>query len=115
MNYVFQALTALFAIIGLFETLWSLIMLFTRRATKGQPTRILIKTNEHVDPAFLAEDLHLLSDRLSHCNDLRIWLICPKKAPQERICRFVAERDESVRVVTEEQLQDEIKAFTKDL
>lgn len=115
MNYVFQALAALFAIIGLFETLWSLILFFTRRTAKGQPTRILVKTNEDTDPAFLAEDLNLLSDRLSHCNDLRIWLICPKQAPQEQICRFVAERDETVRVVTEEELQDEIKAFTNDL
>ena len=115
MNILLQTLTAFFAVVGLFETAWQIILFFTRRATKGQQARIIIKTNEHTDPAFLAEDLNLLTNRLAACDDLRIWLICPNGAKQERICRYVAERNETVRVISPEKLPDEISAFSKDL
>ena len=115
MDILLRALTAFFAVVGLFETVWQVILFFTRRSAKGQQTRILIKTNEHTDPAFLEEDLHLLVNRMTACSDVLVWLICPKGAPQERICRYVAERNEHVRIIPPEQIQDETTAFLKDL
>lgn len=115
MDVLFQTLFAVFALIGLFNTLWQMILFFARKTAKGQKTCIIIETNEDLDPASLTEDLHLLGSRFAACDGLRIWLICPKGATQERTCRYVAERDRAVRVVTPEQLTDEIKAFTEDL
>lgn len=115
MTVLLQALTAFFAVIGVFETIWQIILFFTRKSVKGQQTRILIKTDESTDPAFLAEDLRLLENRVAVCDDLRIWLLCPPGAKQERICRYVAERNEAVRVIPPDRLSDEIEAFTEDL
>ncbi len=115
MDVFFQTLLVVFALIGLFNTLWQIILFFTRKAAKNQRIRIVIDTNEDLDPASLVEDLHLLNSRFATCNDLRIWLLCPRGAKQERTCRYVAERDCSVRVIAPEQLQNEIKAFTENL
>ncbi len=115
MTILLQALTAFFAVIGLFEVIWQIILFFTRRSVKGKRTRILIETDERTDPAFLAEDLHLLTNRLTACSDVKIWLICPSGAKQERICRYVAERDPAVRIIPPERLEEEVRAFSEDL
>lgn len=113
MTVLFQALIAFFAVIGLFETIWQILLLFTRRSLKGQRTRILVETDESTDPAFLSEDLHLLKSRLTACRDTTVWLICPVGAPQERTCRYVAQRDGTVRVISPENLPAEVEAFLK--
>lgn len=112
---VLQAVTAFFAVIGLFEVLWQCILFFTRRALKGQRARILVETDETSDPAFLAEDLRLLSGRLTACRDLKIWLICPKGAPQENICRHLARHNEDIRILPPEDLPTEAELFLQDL
>ena len=110
-----QAITAFFAVIGLFEVLWQCLLFFTCRALRGPRARILVETDEKTNPAFLMEDLHLLSGRLTACKNLRIWLLCPKGAPQEEICRYVAEHNESVRVFAPEELSEEVHLFLQDL
>lgn len=111
MNIILQALTAFFAVIGLFETLWQLLLYFTGRSLHGQRTRILVETDNETDPAFLPEDLRLLRNRLTACKDTQVWLICPKGAKQEQTCRYIAERDEHIRTVPPEDLPDAIEAF----
>lgn len=110
-----QALTAFFAVIGLFEVCWQAILCFTRRSIKKSRARILVQTEEDTDPAFLAEDLRILSNRLTECRDLQVWLICPKQAKQEAYCRYIAERNEAVRIFPPEELNEEISLFLRDL
>ena len=114
MIFFLQALVAFFTVVGLFETTWQILLFFTRRALKANCVQILVSTDETTDPAFLPADLHLLKNRLTACRNLRVWLICPKGAPQEKICRFVAERDETVRTVTPEDLPEAVKLFEED-
>ena len=115
MTTFLQLITAFFAVVGVFETAWQLTLLFCRKAVKETTMQILITTNEHSDPAFLAEDLRILSNHLVTQNPLRIWLICPKGAPQEAVCRYLAQQNESVRIVTPEKLSDEVRAFAENL
>lgn len=115
MEILLQALTAFFAVVGLFETVWQILLFFTRKSLKGHRTRIIIETHDTTDPAFLMEDLRLLSNRLTVCKDLRVWLLCPPGAKQESTCRYVADRNPSVRVFPAKKLPDEIDAFLKDL
>ena len=112
---ILQALTAFFAVVGLFETAWQILLLFTRRSVRGKRTQIIIETDESTDPAFLLEDLRLLENRLTACRKPRVWLICPKGAKQETVCRYVAERNETVRVVSPQRLKEEIDAFVNEL
>lgn len=114
MNILLQALTAFFAVIGLFETVWQILLFFTKHSVRGQRTRIIIETNEDTDPAFLAEDLHLLSNRLTACKDTRVWLLCNPGAKQEKACRYLAERNSSIRVIPPEKLAEEINAFLQE-
>ena len=110
-----QALTAFFAVIGLFEVCWQIILFFTRRSVKDMRVRILVQTDETADPAFLAEDLRILSNRLAVCRDPQLWLICPKQAEQEAYCRYIAARNETVRIVSPEELGEEVSLFLQDL
>lgn len=114
MIFFLQAIVAFFTVVGLFETVWQILLFFTRRALKANCVQILVSTDETTDPAFLLTDLQILKGRFTACRSLRVWLICPKGAPQEKICRFVAERDESVRVVTPEEVPEAIELFSKD-
>ena len=114
MFFFLQVLVAFFTVVGLFETVWQILLFFTRRALKANRVQILVSTNESTDPAFLPNDLYLMKNRLTACRDLRVWLICPKGAPQEKICRFVAERDETVRIVTPEDLSAAVELFAED-
>ena len=109
-----QAVVAFFTVVGLFETVWQILLCFTRHSLKANRVQILVSTDETTDPAFLPADLHLLKNRLTACRNLRVWLICPKGAPQEKICRFVADRDESVRIVTPEELPEAVELFEED-
>jgi hypothetical protein len=114
MIFFLQAIVAFFTVVGLFETVWQILLFFTRRALKANCVRILVSTDETTDPAFLPADLDLLKNRLTACRNLQVWLICPKGAPQEKICRFVAEQDESVRVVTPEELPEAVEIFSEE-
>ena len=114
MIFLLQAIVAFFTVVGLFETVWQLLLCFTRRALKANRVQILVSTNETTDPAFLPADLEILKGRLTACQDLRIWLVCPKGAPQEEICRFVATREETVRVITPEELPEAVRIFEED-
>ena len=114
MFFLLQAIVAFFTVVGLFETVWQILLCFTRRALKASRVQILVSTNETTDPAFLPADLEILKSRLTTCQSLRVWLICPKGAPQEEICRFVAKREEAVRVITPEELPEAVKIFEEN-
>lgn len=115
MVLLLQAVTAFFAVVGLFEVLWQGVLFFSCRALRGPRARILVETDAQTNPSFLIEDLRLLSGRLTACKNLRIWLLCPKGAPQEEICRYVAEHNEDVRVFSPEELPEEVDVFLRDL
>lgn len=115
MTVLLQALTAFFAVVGLFEVAWQILLFFVRRSLHGKGTRILIKTDQTTDPAFLEEDLRILSNRLTACRDLQVWLICPKGAPQEEACRYAARHNEAIRMITPEDLPEKIQLFSEDL
>ena len=72
-------------------------------------------TDENTDPAFLAEDLRILSNHLTTKQPLRIWLICPPGAPQEQACRHAAQQFDSVRMVAPDRLSEEVRAFAEEL
>ena len=112
---ILQAATAFLAVVGLFEVLWQCILFFTRRSLRAPRTRILVETDENTNPAFLSEDLRILAGRLTACKNLQIWLLCPKGAPQENICRYVAERDENVSLLSPRDLPEEIDLFLQDV
>lgn len=115
MEIIFQGLLALFAVIGLFCVFWRLILLFVGRNVKRESLRILVKVQEGTDPVALTEDLQKLSRSLIFCRDLRLWLICPKGSKQEKLCRWLARREDSVRVLAPEQLNAEFEAFWQEL
>lgn len=115
MTTFLQMLTAFFAVIGLFETVWQILLFFARRKTPKVPIQIIIPTNEETDPAFLSEDLRLLTNHLSTGKNLRIWLICGAGEKQEKICRFVAQNNDSVRIISPENLANEVRALAENL
>ncbi len=110
-----QLVTAFFAVVGLFETVWQIAMLFLRNSARKTPIQIVISTDETTDPTFLSEDLRLLTGHLSKGENLRIWLVCPDGAPQEPVCRYFAQTVDCLRVVTPESLPDEVRAFAENL
>ena len=110
----FQALTAFLAVVGLFEASWQITLLFLRKSLRAQEVRILVKTDETTNPAFLAEDLRLLSTRLTACSRLQIWLVCQKGARQEQACRYTAERNEAIKIVSPEDLSEELQWFLEE-
>lgn len=114
MTTFLQILTAFFAVVGLFETLWQITLLFCRKTKQGKAAQILIVTDEFTDPAFLAEDLRLLSNHLISQQSLRIWLICPPGAAQEKTCHHLAQQFDTVRVVSPEKLPDEVRALLEE-
>ena len=114
MIFFLQAIVAFFTVVGLFETVWQILLFFTRRALKANCVQILVSTDEATDPAFLLADLQTLKGRFTACRNLRVWLICPKGAPQEKICRFVAERDEAVQIISPDEIPEAIELLLKD-
>ena len=115
MEIVFQGLLALFAVIGLFGVFWRLILLCVGQRMKRESLRILVKVQDETDLVALTEDLQKLSHSLIFCRDFRLWLICPKGSKQEELCRFLARRENSVRVLAPEQLNAEFEAFWEEL
>lgn len=114
METFFQELLALFAVGGLFQAFWFLTLLFWGRKAK-EAIRILVKVNDDVDAPALIEALQRLSRSLIFCRDLRIWLVCPKGARAEELCRYLARHEAAVRVLSPEELDDEVKAFSEEL
>ena len=115
MTTFLQMLTALFAVIGLFETVWQVLLFFARHKTAGMPIQIIVPTHKESDPAFLTEDVRLLTNHLSAGSQPRIWLICNGGEPQEKICRYVANSHDNVRVVSPQNLAEEVRAFAENL
>ena len=111
MIFFLQALVAFFTVVGLFETVWQILLCFTRRALKANRVRIFVSTDETTDPAFLPADLEVLRGRLTACQNLQIFLLCPKGAPQEEICRFVAEQDPAIEILTPEEAAETLSDF----
>lgn len=115
MTTFLQAVTAFFAVVGLFETAWQIVLFCFKKTKKGKSAQLLIFTDETTDPLFLAEDLRILSNHLTTKQPLRIWLICPTGAPQEKICRHAAQQFDSVRIVAPDSLSEEVRAFAEEL
>ena len=109
-----QAATAFFSVIGLFEAIRQIVLLFARKKIKQHRIRILIETTEETEPTFLAEDLRMLSSRLSACSDLQIRLICESGAKQEASCRKIANADESIQVISPSKALQEIDFFLQN-
>lgn len=114
MTTFLQMLTALFAVVGLFETVWQITLRMFRKEKKGKSAQLILVTDETTDPAFLAEDLRILSNHLTTKEPLRIWLVCPSGAPQERVCRHVAQQFDTIRIVAPDRLTEEVRAFVEE-
>lgn len=78
MNLFFSAVTAFFAVIGLFETVWQAVLFVTRKSLRCRKIRIFLQPEGEILPELLTENLRILSDRFS-CRDTEIRIITNTK------------------------------------
>ena len=106
---LFQALTALFAVIGVYALCWTLMLRLFRRSG-GISARILVRA-EDSDPATLFREISLLREGLPRGGDLQIWLVHPEGTPWAEFCAALARRDEALRSLSEKEAETATEAF----
>ena len=81
MGYVIlQALTALFATVGVFELLWHGIVFCMRRSLRCRKVRILLYADDAADPVLLTEQWSLLLGDAAKGNG-EVWIVCAPGSP----------------------------------
>lgn len=107
MNIFLQAMTAFFAVIGLFECVWQIILFATRRSVRCRRARIILEADDCTDPEFLTENLRLLTDQIAACSQTEVWLICRPGTEREDFYHRLANRYEGVRILSPEEASAE--------
>ena len=103
MGYVIlQALTALFATIGVFEVIWHGVLFCMRRSLRCRKARILLFAEEDTDPVLVTEQVGFWTEQIAG-NDTEVWVLCAPDSPQDSRCRQIAGRSSAVQVLSPEE------------
>ena len=108
---LFQAIAALFAVIGVYTVCWALLNRIFRKGGK-LCARILVRVTES-DPATLFREISLLQEHFPRGSDLQTWLICPEGTPWTELCTALARRDEGLRTLSGEEAHSAAEAFLR--
>ncbi len=114
METVLRTLIALLAVVGLFEVIWQLCCLVSRKSVQCKKIRILLFPEERSDPDLLVNHLLRTTDRLCTGPDTEILLVCPEKGNDDFL-RLTEERYSRVRRIKPEALCQEFSPSNKQL
>lgn len=111
MILVLQAITAFFAVIGIFEVVWQIILFWTKKSVHCKKSRIVLETDEFTNPDLLIANLRLVSDQLCACMREEIWIVSSNKDPKKRgeLSRILSRKYDCFHLVTPEEFLEELQ------
>lgn len=110
MIVLLRTVIALLAVAGLFEVIWRLCCLLSRKTGKCRKIRILLQPEERSDPDLLVKCLLLILDRLGAGRDAEVLLIRPR-AGDDDFSRLTEARYSRARRVSRKEAMKALDGF----